>query len=209
MPAEIFSFQCGPLGNNCYLVVDALNHVACVIDPGFDADEIVDFAMTKGIVIKKILLTHAHFDHIAGVDTISAKFQTKVYLHLADLPLWCEKGGATLFNVHLDLKAEPDSFIKDQEILQLGNLTIHVLHTPGHTPGHVTYYLPENHSAFVGDLIFYHGVGRTDLPGASHAGLLNSIRNRILSLPPDTCLYCGHGPETSVAEEATHNPFLM
>ncbi|HEY9076866.1 MAG TPA: MBL fold metallo-hydrolase [Anaerolineaceae bacterium] len=208
MPAEIYSFICGPLGNNCYLVVDALNCVACVIDPSFDAEEIVDIAMAKGIVIEKILLTHAHFDHIAGVDAISAQFQPKVYLHLADLPLWREKGGAPFFNVHIDLKAEPDSIIKDQDILQVGNIMFHVLHTPGHTPGHVTYYLPENHCAFVGDLIFYHSVGRTDLPGASHAGLLNSIRNRILSLPPDTCLYCGHGPETSVAEEATQNPFL-
>jgi len=132
-----------------------------------------------------------------------------VALHPDDLPLWRFSGGAALFGLpHFDPGPEPTVSLAHGMHLSIGTHDIEVRHTPGHTPGHVVFYAPASNLVFCGDLIFYSGVGRTDLPGGSWETLLESIRTQVLTLPDPTRLLSGHGPETTVGRERRANPFL-
>lgn len=211
MPLILKSYSLGPIQNNSFLLLDDERKIAAVVDPPFGSSTIQDFILSEKLHLKMILLTHAHFDHIGGINLILPfpLDDLKVFLHPDDLQLWESGGGASQFGFSMDIPMIKPSPVEHMDILSLGDSQIRVLHTPGHTPGHVTYYLPEEKTAFCGDLIFYHGVGRTDLPGASGRTLIQSIKNQILTLPEDTVLIPGHGPFTSVAEEKTNNPFLV
>ena len=153
--------------------------------------------------LKSILITHAHFDHIGGVKWFIAQSKQKpiVALHAADLDLWREGGGSKDFGFDLKVGSEPDLFLQDNQIISLGKISIKVMHTPGHTPGHVTFLIAEDLAAFCGDLIFYHGVGRTDLKMSNEEDLRLSITEKIFTLDPKTKLYPGHGRATTVLEE--------
>lgn len=210
MPLEIVSIQLGPMENNSYLLADPTTRQAAAVDPSFESQVILEEALRQGWQIHAIWLTHAHFDHIAGISDLRQARETPlpVGLHKGDLPLWRQGGGAGLFGLEIDPGPEPTLEFSHGQTLQLGDFELEVRHTPGHTPGHVIFYSSQSGAAIVGDLIFYHGVGRTDLPGGNHSLLLRSIREQILSLPPSTRLLSGHGPETTVEEERAHNPFL-
>lgn len=210
MALEIVTLQLGPMENNTYLAADISSKRAVVIDPSFDSELVLEEARLRGWIIEAIWLTHAHFDHIAGVRTLaeSAEPPLPVGLHPADLPLWQQGGGARMFGMNIDPGPAPTITFAHGQVLQLGSVRFEVRHTPGHTAGHCTFYAPEALAAFCGDLIFYHGVGRTDLPGGSHEILLDSIHKHILTLPANTRLLSGHGPETTVQEETTENPFF-
>jgi hydroxyacylglutathione hydrolase len=210
MPLDIIQFQLGPMGNNTYLAADTVTKMAVVIDPSFGCAFLGEEAARRGWSIRAIWLTHSHFDHIAGISALQelTSKPIPVLLHQQDLPLWRQGGGSALFGLNIEIGPEPDQLLNHGEILNLGEQALEVRHTPGHTPGHVIFYSAEYRAAFCGDVIFYRGIGRTDLPGSSHSLLLRSIREQILSLPPDTRLLSGHGPETTVAEEARENPFL-
>jgi glyoxylase-like metal-dependent hydrolase (beta-lactamase superfamily II) len=123
--------------------------------------------------------------------------------------LWKSGGGSKEFGFDLDVGHPPNTLLSDQESLTFSDIHLTILHTPGHTSGHVTFHLPLNTTAFCGDLIFFHGVGRTDLSNGDEDQLANSIRGKIFTLPNETLLYPGHGPETSVEEEMANNPFLQ
>ena len=210
MPLVIVTIQLGPMENNSYLIADPETHQAAVIDPSFESEPVLEEAAQRGWTLTQVWLTHAHFDHIAGVRTVTESTQPHlpVGLHPADLPLWKQGGGARFFGFQIDPGPKPTIAFSHGQTLRLGSQTVEVRHTPGHTDGHVVFYAPEGSFAVCGDLIFYHGVGRTDLPGGSHQTLLQSIREHILTLPPTTRLLCGHGPETTVEEEKRENPFL-
>ncbi len=209
MPIEIVSLVLGPLENNTYLVGDLSTRLAGVVDPSFGSQAILDAAAARGWTIQQIWLTHAHFDHIAGVGEVCAAFQPppKVGLHPMDLGLWEEKGHAEQFGVAIGPAPRPTLWFAHGQQLALGQEVFEVRHVPGHTRGHVAFY----HASGVmlaGDLIFKGGVGRTDLPGGDSETLLASIRDQVLSLPDSTRLLPGHGPETTVGEERVSNPFL-
>jgi hydroxyacylglutathione hydrolase len=210
MGLEIVSLQLGPMGNNTFLIADSETNKAAVIDPSFESDEVVMAASARAWQIMEVWLTHAHFDHIAGVRqiTLQAVPPLPVALHPADLPLWKLGGGARLFGFNLDPGPEPTHLLQHGEVLRLGSQELTVRHTPGHSPGHVIFHSAASKVAFCGDLIFFHGIGRTDLPGGSQLTLLNSIHAEILTLPPETQLLSGHGPDTTVREEMKENPFL-
>jgi hydroxyacylglutathione hydrolase len=210
MALEIVTMQLGPMGNNTYLIADAETHKAAVIDPGFDSELVLTAAAKRGWLLVEIWLTHAHFDHIAGVNTLAKQFQPPLpsALHPDDLPLWRQSGGARLFGIDLDPGPEPDRMLAHGQILRLGSEELQVRHTPGHSPGHVVFHSAASKVVFCGDLIFYRSVGRTDLPGSSHAALLESIKKEIFTLPQETQLLSGHGPDTTVREEKNENPFL-
>lgn len=210
MPLEIIPFFLGAIENNTYLVAEPLSGSAAVVDPSFDIQPVADEIRRRGWSLTAIWLTHAHFDHIAGVgDLLHALGSTApVALHPADLPLYHNGGGARLFGFTLSQLPEPKIFLAHDQHILLGAHSLQVRHTPGHTAGHVIFYSADENAAFCGDLIFYHGIGRTDLPGGNYANLEKSIRSQVYVLPPATRLLSGHGPETTVGEESRHNPFV-
>ncbi len=207
---EILSFILGPVDTNAYLVGDPQTGQAVVIDPAWDGDEIIGEARRRGWRIAQLWLTHAHFDHIGGVGAILKAVQPSppVALHPDDLPLWKTQGGAPLFGMHINPGPEPTLKLAGGQVLMLGENKFEVCHTPGHTTGHVVFSCKAEKLVFCGDLIFAGSVGRTDLPGGSYDTLIYSIRTHILSLPDETRLLSGHGPETTVGEERATNPFL-
>lgn len=208
---EISTHILGPIENNTYVLKDLDSKTAVVVDPSFECWSIIKELKDNSIRLSMIWITHAHFDHIAGVAMLKQAFEQPipVGLHPADLDLWNHAGGASNFGISMPKLPEPDIKFYPNQKLTLGDLKFSVSHTPGHTRGHVIFYQPETQLALTGDLIFYHSVGRTDLPGGDMQTLLHSIRTQILTLPPTTRLLSGHGPETTVQEEILHNPFLQ
>ena len=207
---QILNFILGPLANNTYLIADPASGSAVVIDPTFDPTPVTDTANQMGWAIEAIWLTHAHFDHIAGCAEIIRRTRPDlpVALHPADLPVWREKGGARMFGFEIDPGPIPSLALAHGQILRLGAEVFEVRHTPGHSPGHVVFYSASAQTVLCGDLIFYRSVGRTDLPGGSSAQLAASIQSQIFSLPRETRLLPGHGPETKVGDELDENPYV-
>ena len=203
-------FVLGPLDNNSYLVVDSQSGSSIVIDPSFDSQVILDEIHQHGWQLRQVWLTHAHFDHMAGVNLVasSATPPVPVGLHPGDLALWRQSGLAPSFGVNFEPGPEPSIQFTHGQILRLGNWSFEVRHTPGHSRGHVIFVSQEEPLALCGDLIFKDGVGRTDLPGGDSMALLKSIRTQVLTLPPNTRLLSGHGPETTVGDEVNSNPYL-
>ncbi len=210
MPLFLKKFVLGPLQNNTYLLADEQSRSAVVIDPSFEIDKLLTEINRLDLKLRSIWITHAHFDHIAGVERLSRAFSSSVEiaLHPADLPLWKKGGGSDELGFTIETGKEPTIMLDLQNVLKVGENEIQVFYTPGHTPGHVTFYCKSLNAAFCGDLIFFHGIGRTDLPGGDYDQLIQSIRTQILTLPPLTRLLSGHGPETTVTEESNKNPFL-
>jgi glyoxylase-like metal-dependent hydrolase (beta-lactamase superfamily II) len=207
---SITPFLLGPIENKTFLVADLISHEAAVIDPSFGIQPVIDHIQHAELLLKYILITHAHFDHIAGVNLLLTVLPIKPHLalHRADLELWKDRGEALQCGFQLDQLPNPDHFVTDGEVLSIGSLKVVVHHTPGHSPGHVIYSLPQTDAIFVGDLIFSGSIGRTDLTGGNLDTLLSSIRKFILTCPDETRLLPGHGPETSVGIERRNNPFL-
>ena len=210
MALKIENFILGPLENNTYLLIDTETSLAALVDPSVPSREVLEAIRKAGLHLNSILITHAHFDHVGGAKYFKNQFggDPQIYLHQADLQLWQAGGGARDFGFDFDAGDQPDILFEDAQTFNLGNSVIKVLLTPGHTPGHVTFYFPDSTTAFCGDLIFYHGVGRTDLAHSNQDDLFNSIKDKIFTLPDNTLLYPGHGPSTSVGEEKKNNPFI-
>ena len=207
---EIVSLVLGPVDTNVYLIADPQSGEAVVIDPAWDGRLITAEAEKRGWRITKIWVTHGHFDHFAGATAIieGIKPAPAVALHPGDLPLWQMQGGAPFFGMRIDPVPDPNIPLSHGQTLKLGATRFEVRHAPGHTPGHVVFYCHDEKLVFCGDVIFMSGIGRTDLPGGSFLTLMRSIQAQILSLPDDTRLLSGHGPETTVGEERKENPFL-
>jgi hydroxyacylglutathione hydrolase len=207
----ILSYTLGVVQTNSYLVADASTGEAVVIDPADDGDQIAAQAKQRGWRVGSIWLTHAHFDHLAGAASLADHVDPPppVALHPDDYPLWRIQGGAPLFGMHIDPGPEPTIDLHHGDILHLGNNIFEVRHTPGHTRGHVVFYCAAAKTLFCGDVIFQGSIGRTDLPGGDYATLIHSIQTEVLTLPDDTRLLSGHGPETTVGSERLTNPFLQ
>lgn len=207
---EIVTFVLGPVETNAYLLADRETGDAVVIDPAWDGPVMVEAARQRNWKISQVWITHAHFDHLAGAAEIVRLLAPapEVALHPDDLLLWRMQGGAALFGMRIETLPEPTLRLQPGQELFVGAHVARVLHTPGHTPGHVTFYFPEIGLAFCGDVIFASSIGRTDLPGGSYSTLLSSIHSQIMTLPDATRLLSGHGPETTVGEERISNPFL-
>jgi hydroxyacylglutathione hydrolase len=210
MTLQIHTFILGPIENNTYLISDKRTNEAILIDPAAPSKKIVDFLIKNNLSLKEIWITHAHFDHIGGVRWFLDQNKNKIKsaIHKEAIDLWKNGGSASDFGFNFDPGPLPEMILSDNTILTVGKYEFAVLHTPGHTPGHVTFYCSEESIAFCGDLIFYHGVGRTDLAISNTSDLMDSISKRILSLPEETRLYPGHGQFTTVGEEKRNNPYL-
>lgn len=211
MSLEIIRFTLGPAQTNAYLVADPQTSEAVVIDPSWDGHLILAESQKRGWRIGHLWYTHAHFDHIGGAAAIADALNPLplVALHPADHVLWRAGGGAKIFGLTIDPGPEPSIDFEHAQTLRLGSNIFEVRFTPGHTPGHVVLYCATEKVCFCGDLIFANSVGRTDLPGGNWETLVASIREQIYSLPEDTRLLSGHGPETTVGEEKVSNPFVQ
>ena len=197
----------GPLEVNCYILGCEDTKEAAIIDPGDNADEIISNIEKEGLNPKFIINTHAHFDHIGGVKVIQDHFKIDFILHEGDLFL-VENASeqATAFGLKPISKPEVNKNVTNGEKVNLGDKSITVIHTPGHSPGGVCYYSGNN--VFVGDTLFAGSIGRTDLPGGSYDTLINSIKENLFPLGDSTIVYPGHGPSTTIGNEKEHNPFL-
>ncbi len=207
---EIVPFILGPAQTNAYLIADTQTREAAVIDPAWDGELILEESKRRGWRIAHLWYTHAHFDHIGGAGAIADGLNPLplVALHPADHTLWRAEGGAPLFGFRIDPGPEPTIDLHQGQKLALGRVELEVRHTPGHTPGHCIFHVAEEGVCFCGDLIFQRGVGRTDLPGGDVSQLVHSIRSQVFTLPEQTRLLSGHGPETTVGQERKHNPFV-
>lgn len=203
----------GPLPNNVYLLGDDDDGDAVVIDPSFDSKRVLTAARQQGWNIRQIWLTHAHFDHIAGTAEIAEAFDPSlpVGLHPADQAWYDSGGGAEQFGLAIQQLPAPSKFFEDGMRLSLvgGNApVVSVRYAPGHSQGHVMFYCEVLESLFCGDVIFRGGIGRYDLPGGDLETLIASIHEQVFSLPDETRLLPGHGPESTVGHERLNNPFL-
>jgi hydroxyacylglutathione hydrolase len=205
----IQTLQLGPVGTNCFIAGDETTRRAAVIDPGADASEVLEALKRLGMTASAIVVTHAHFDHIGGIqgvkDTTAAPFLIGEH-EVPVLEVAAERALA-FFGIAVPRPPAPDRLLREGETVVLGDEAFRVAFTPGHSPGHIC--LIGDGAAFVGDVVFQGSIGRTDLPGADHETLLRSIARHILTLPDDTVLYNGHGPATTVGRERRTNPFLI
>lgn len=200
----VTSFQ-----QNCSLVWCDKTQKAALIDPGGDLDKIKAHVQALGVRIEKILLTHGHLDHVGAAKKLAEDYGAAIYgPNLEDeflfdnLPLQAQMFGLPNCGVF-----KPDVWLKEGDAIAFGEETLNVLQTPGHTPGHVIFYNQKENIAFVGDLIFYRSVGRTDFPKGNHADLLNSIK-KVFKLGDAILFIPGHGRHSTFGDERIHNPFL-
>ena len=200
-------YQLGPMGNNTYVIVDDATSDAALVDPSFESEDLWPELQKLGIKFRYLLNTHAHFDHVIGNAFYAAEAGIPIALHRADLPLLRalpEQG--RMFGFPVEASPEPTIWLEEGKSLTLGETEIRVLHTPGHSPGSVTFLVED--AAIVGDCLFAGSIGRTDLPGASHETLVHSIQTRLLTLPDSTRVLPGHEESTTVGQERRTNPFL-
>jgi hydroxyacylglutathione hydrolase len=207
---SIISFVLGPVQTNSYLAADERTGEAVVIDPAAEGEVILAEVFRRGWRVGSIWLTHAHFDHLGGSAAVAdgSSPPPPVALHPEDYGLWRSQGGAPLFGLKIDPGPEPTIDLFHGQKLKLGEVEFEVLHTPGHTRGHVVFHCITEKIVFCGDVVFAGSIGRTDLPGGDYNTLIESIKNHILPLPDETRLLSGHGPETTVGVERIYNPFL-
>lgn len=213
---QIQRFEFNLFGENTYVIWDAATKEAAVVDPGMadknEVDTLLGFISSHGLSVKYILLTHGHIDHTFGVEAIKEAFpDARLLGHKADLPLAMTRTQqAQMFRLPVAPGAlDFDGFVEDGTRLELGPEVIDVIATPGHSPGGVCYHMPSSDMLLTGDTLFAGSIGRVDLPGGNGAALLRSIRTRLLTLPPETVVFPGHGPATTLAREEQSNPFLQ
>ncbi|MGK0618852.1 MBL fold metallo-hydrolase [Meiothermus cerbereus] len=201
---KVYGFAVGPLQENTYLLVGEDGRGA-IVDPGDEPERILAEVRGVGLRPQAILLTHAHFDHVGAVAPLVEALGLPVYLHPADLPLYQSAAqSAARWGLHIPQPPEPTLPLAEGQTLDLG-LGLEVLFLPGHAPGHVGFYRPGH--LISGDVLFRGGIGRYDLPGSDPQALFVSLQ-KLLKLPPETVVYPGHGPKTTIAEERASNPYL-
>lgn len=204
---DVVCLTTGPFAENCFLLADPAARLAVLIDPGEDTGRFLAALRESGCRLEGIWLTHAHIDHIQGVEEVKQATGAPVFLHPGDRSLYgaMAEQGAWL-GVPAGNPPPPDHELAHGQRLRLGAWEFEVRHVPGHSPGSVAFVGAG--LAFVGDALFAGSIGRTDLPGGDARTLLGSIRDQLLSLPDQTVVYSGHGPETTIGEERRSNPFL-
>ena len=193
---------------NCYLIGCEQTQQGAVIDPGGEGERLVREIEKTQLEIAYVLITHAHFDHIGGIADVVAATGAELAIHPDERPILEAGGGAARWGLRVEPSPPPDLALSDGQVLHIGELELKVLLTPGHSPGSVTFYETNEGVAFVGDVLFSSGVGRTDLRGGDRRILEHSIKEVLFSLPDETVVYPGHGPKTTIGRERRSNPWL-
>lgn len=199
----------GALGCNCSILGDAATREAIVVDPGDDIGDIVAILDRHALKVKTIVITHAHIDHIGGAQKLRALTGAPVYMHASDAFL-ADRLSTQAAWLGIPTPENPgiDTPACEGDILRAGGIEAHVLHTPGHTPGSISLYLPAEQRVIAGDTLFKGSVGRTDLPGGDFDKIASSIRGKLYTLPETTIVFPGHGETTDIATEKRSNPFV-
>ncbi len=212
---KVSRFEVNLFGENVYILWNEKSRHAIVVDPGMmrpqERDAVTGFIDSNHLQVQRLLLTHCHVDHSASARYVATRYGVKVEASLADAALAQHlPEQATFF--HLKIEPEPlviDAPLQEGDVINLDDESIHVLATPGHTPGGLSFYIPSISLALVGDSIFRGSIGRTDLPGGDAQALVSSIKTKLLTLPADVALAPGHGPVTTVGDELQYNPYVQ
>lgn len=197
----------GPLMSNCYVIACKKTRQAAVIDPGDEPDNILIAISEFKSRLKYIINTHGHFDHVGGNARLKQVTGASILIHEDDahmLPL--VSSSAAAWGMSSIDSPPPDEKLKDGDIIELGEIKLKVIHTPGHSPGGVSFHY--DNTIFVGDTLFAGSIGRTDFPGGSYDTLISSVKNKLFVLGDDVIVYPGHGPETTIGQEKSTNPFF-
>ncbi len=200
----------GMLACNCSIVGDETTGEAVVIDPGDEIERVQEILAKHNLNAKYIVATHAHIDHVGGIEKLQRVTGATVLMHQGDLPLYQNLAmQAAWLGTRPPGVVEVDQFLNEGDVLRWGSLALEVLHTPGHSPGSLSLHLPGDHQRiFSGDTLFQGSIGRTDLWGGDYRQILRSIRDTLLRFPDETPVFPGHGAPTTIGEEREHNPFL-
>ena len=205
------SFTFNPFQENTYVLYDETSE-AVIIDPGCyekeEKEELKNFISAKKLNVKFLLNTHGHIDHVLGNAFIKEYYKVPFYVHTIEVPvLKAVKSYASNYGFPLYQETLPDGELKEHTPIFFGNTSLEVLFLPGHSPGHVGFYAQKEKVLIGGDVLFYHSVGRTDLPGGNSNTLLSSIHQKLFTLPNEVIVYSGHGSATTIGEEKANNPF--
>ncbi len=202
----IKSLAVGPIQANCFIIGCETTRAGAVIDPGDEAERIIAEVEKANLHIETIINTHGHFDHVSGNRQLKAATGAELLIHALDAPMLTQLDRmAGAFGLRADNSPPPDRTIEDGDTVDVGDLHLTVLHTPGHTPGGIS--LHTDSCVFVGDTLFQGSIGRTDFPGGDFDTLINSIHTKLFTLDEQTIVYTGHGPETAIGTEKRYNPF--
>ena len=198
----------GMVATNCYLLCNTDTKECVLIDPADNAGKISEMIDESGCMLKGILLTHGHFDHIMGIEDFLKAFDVPVYVGREEQPLLADDrlNASSMYGYHCAYTGA--KALEDGQTVECAGTEIHVIHTPGHTVGGCCYYLPEDEALFCGDTLFCGSIGRTDLPTGSSRDLAHSIREKLMILPDETKLYPGHMDESTIGYEKEINPFI-
>lgn len=197
----------GPLMANCFIFGCKKTREAVVIDPGGDADKILLSLADSELEVKYIINTHGHFDHVCGNGKMKDATGADILIHPLDAPmLGMLSSNAAVFGISVENSPPCDQTIEEGETISFGNISLKVIHTPGHTPGGISLYT--DGIVFVGDTLFAGSIGRTDFPGGDYDTLISSIKTKLFDMEDDMRVLSGHGPETSIGSEKRFNPFV-
>lgn len=203
----IKGLEVGPIMANCFILGCEETKEAVVIDPGDEAPRILSAVNELGLTVKAILNTHGHFDHVGANKKMVEATGAPLMIHADDVHMLSRlSASAAAWGLSAEDSPDPDRTLKDGDTVSFGNISLSVLHTPGHTPGGISFAV--DLKVFVGDTLFSHSIGRTDFPGGDHDTLISSIRTKLFALDNDTTVYTGHGPETTIGREKQYNPFV-
>jgi glyoxylase-like metal-dependent hydrolase (beta-lactamase superfamily II) len=199
----------GPIAANCYVIGDEDSKSGAIIDPGDEADRILNLVNESELQIEYLIGTHGHFDHIAAVGPLKKALGCDFLLHRNDLPFVANSTAtARQWGFDIEQVPDPDRYIDKGDVLKVGKLDLQILHTPGHSPGGICVYLPKENLVFTGDTLFQGSIGRTDFPLGSMETLVRSIQTVLYTLADSTRAYTGHGEPTSIGEEKRNNMFV-
>jgi len=202
----ILSLAVGPIQANCYIVGCEQTKEAVVIDPGAEAKRILGGLQKYDLQLKTIINTHGHFDHVGANKALKDLTGAPVLIHRDDAPMLAHlSASAGMWGMRAQ-DSPADQFIKDGDRISFGQITLEVIHTPGHSPGGISLYTPK--VLFVGDTLFAGSIGRTDFPGGDYDLLISCVRKRLFVLGDDVKVYPGHGPDTTIGYEKKYNPFF-
>jgi glyoxylase-like metal-dependent hydrolase (beta-lactamase superfamily II) len=199
-----------PYQQNCSLIWCETTLNAALVDPGGDVEQLLAAVRRAGVKLDKLLLTHAHLDHVGGALELARTLKLPIIGPHREDAFWLDAlpEQARMFGFPPAEAFQPDQWLRDGDVIELGALRLRVIHCPGHTPGHVVFYEPVSRHAFVGDVLFQGSIGRTDFPRGNHAALITAIKQKLFPLGDDIAFVPGHGPMSTFGRERRANPYV-